>query len=43
MLTKVILSCGDRRQIMKTMMEIQSFYQVGFQYFVREDEKHAEV
>ena len=43
MLTKAILSCGNRRQIMKTMMEIQSFYQVGFQYFVREDEKHAEV
>lgn len=39
MLIQVILSGSDRDTILKAMMEIQSFYHYGFQYFLKEDKK----
>lgn len=39
MLVKVVLSGRDKDTIMKTMLDIQYFYQYGFQYFIREDKE----
>ncbi len=35
MLIQIILSGGDKETILQTMTDIQSFYQAGFQYFMK--------
>ena len=37
MLIQVVLSGEDRENILKAMMDIQSFYYYGFQYFKKEE------
>ncbi len=39
MLIQVVLSGEDRENILKAMMDIQSFYYYGFQYFKKEEDK----
>lgn len=39
MLIQVVLSGEDRENILKAMMDIQSFYYYGFQHFKKEEDK----
>ena len=37
LLIQVVLSGGDRESVLKAMMDIQSFFYYGFQYFMKEE------
>ena len=37
LLIQVVLGGGDRESVLKAMMDIQSFFYYGFQYFMKEE------